>query len=164
MTTNKLLEDLKMFTEQVTANLLLPVSFQEGDTEEQQRPAAVYKMRLPDSNSAKKKCPYILHQIVTTKTVQEPGQQFPTMRAAVRSIFAVYCKDEQEGALNLLNLMTRLQIDLQKQIVIGGQFQLDMNAGVETLVYPDNTAPYVIGEMSTTWISRSIRREVQVWP
>jgi hypothetical protein len=77
----------------------------------------------------------------------------------------VYCRDEQEGALNLLNLMERLQIELERAVVIGGQFRLDLqDEGIETLVYPDNTAPYFIGEMSTTWISRAARREVTAWP
>ncbi len=164
MTHNKLLDDLQAFTVDAVHDMILPVALQEQDTEQKYRAAEVYKMRLPDSSSAKKKTPYIIHQVVTSKTVQEPGSRFPTMRTAIRSVFAVYSRDEQEGALYLLNLMDRLQIALEKQVVIGQQFQLDMDAGIDTMVYPDNLAPYFVGEMSTTWISRAVRREVNTWP
>lgn len=164
MTYNKLLDDLQAFTVDAVKDMILPVALQEQDTEQKYRAAEVYKMRLPDSTAAKKKTPYIIHQIVTSKTVQEPGNQFPTMRTAVRSVFAVYSRDEQEGALYLLNLMNRLQIALEKQVVIGQQFQLDLQTGVDAMIYPDNLAPYFVGEMSTTWISRTVRREVSTWP
>lgn len=164
MTSNKLLDDLKAFTEDAVGDMLLPVALQEGDEEQKYRAAEIYKMRLPDSRAAKKKTPYIIHQIVTSKTVQKPGDQFPTERTAVRSVFAVYSRNEQEGALLLLNLMERLRIAIQRQVVIGQQFQLDLDAGVETMIYPDDLAPYFVGEMSTTWISRSVRREVSTWP
>lgn len=55
----------------------------------------------------------------------------------MRSIFCVYCNDEQEGALHLLNLMERLRIRLLQDVVIGGQFELDLEAGIEVLIYPE---------------------------
>ena len=61
----------------------------------------------------------------------------------------------------LLNLMERLRISLLRQIVIGDQFQLDLKAGLETLVYPDDTAPYYAGEMISTWKIPAIQREVR---
>ncbi len=164
MTANKLLDELKAASKKAVQDMLLPVALQEADTEQQYRTADVYKMRLPDSSSAKKKAPYIIHQVVTTKTVLSPGQRFPVTSTVIRSIFAVYGLDEQEGALLLLNLMDRVKIELERQAVIGNQFQLDLSAGIETMVYPDNTAPYFIGEMSTTWNSRAVRREVSTWP
>ena len=63
----------------------------------------------------------------------------------------------------LLNLMERLRIYLLKQVVIGGQFQLDLKAGLESLVYPDDTAPYYAGEMLSTWILPAVEREVRPW-
>ena len=164
MTHNKLLDDLHAFTVDAVKDLILPVALQEQDTEQNYRAADVYKMRLPDSSSAKKKAPYIIHQVVTSQTVQKPGEAIPTMRTVIRSVFAVYSRDEQEGALHLLNLMDRLQIAIERQVVIGQQFKLDLDAGVETMIYPDNLAPYFVGEMSTTWISRAVRREVSTWP
>ena len=83
--------------------------------------------------------------------------------AVVRSIFCVYCNDEQEGALHLLNLMERLRIRLLQDVVIGGQFELDLEAGIEVLIYPENTAPYFAGEMSTTWKMPSVERKWREW-
>ena len=123
---------------------------------------AVYKMRLPDSTSATKKAPYIIHQIVTSKDTQ-PSGQLEAGSAVVRSIFCVYCNDEQEGAMHLLNLIERLRIRLLQDVVIGGQFELDLEVGVETLIYLENTAPYFAGEMSTTWKMPSVERKWREW-
>lgn len=81
----------------------------------------------------------------------------------VRSIFAVYNDDEQEGGLMLLNLMERLRIRLLREVVIGRRFQLDLEAGLETFIYPDDTAPYYAGEMTTTWRVPGVEREVRQW-
>ena len=63
----------------------------------------------------------------------------------------------------LVNLMERLRISLLRKVVIGGQFQLDLEAGLETLIYPDDTAPYYAGEMISTWKLPSVEREVRPW-
>lgn len=160
MTKVALLESLKAFTKAATQTIILPTSKQK-DTTESSRPADVYLMRLPDGTAAKKKVPYIIHQIVTGKDNQQSGNP-PESMAVVRSVFCVYSADEQEGCLALLNLMERLRIALERQIVIGDQFILDMKSGVETFIYPDNTAPYYVGEMSTTWEIPSIQREVSM--
>ena len=60
----------------------------------------------------------------------------------------------------LLNLMERVRIGILKKIVIGNQFTLDKEAGLECLAYPDDTAPYYCGEMVSTWIMPSVEREV----
>lgn len=162
MTKIKFLDDLVAFTEDVVKDIILPLAPQERDTANSptSRAAEVYKMRLPDSAAAKKKVPYIIHQIVSGKDTQPEGQ-YPSASATVRSIFAVYCKDESEGAMNLLNLMERVRIALEQQVVIGHQFELDLKTGVDMLIYPDDTAPYFIGEMSTVWNIPAIRREVR---
>lgn len=162
MTLVNLLEQLKAVTDDAVKDLLLPVRAQKGDTVTVDRPATVYKMRLPDSTSATKKAPYIIHQIVTSKDAQ-PSGQLEAGSAVVRSIFCVYCNDEQEGAMHLLNLMERLRIRLLQDVVIGGQFELDLEAGVEALIYPENTAPYFAGEMSTTWKMPSVERKWREW-
>lgn len=159
MTKVILLDRLKEFTEQATRNLIMPVRVQEGDTEQGYRPADVYKMRLPDGNAAKKKAPYIIHQIITGKDVQAEGER-PYSDAVIRSIFCVYNNDEQEGAVMLLNLIERLRIELLRTVVIGNQFRLDLKSGIETLIYPDDTAPYYMGEMISNWEIPAVEREV----
>lgn len=163
MTKVVLLDRLKDFTCAATADILMPVAMQKGDTEQPApRAAEVYRTRLPDSTSAKKKAPYILHQIITGKDVQPSGEKEQSL-ATVRTIFCVYSSDEQEGGLMLLNLMERLRIALLEQVVIGKQFQLDLEAGLESLVYPEDTAPYFAGEMVSTWSLPAIERKVKLW-
>lgn len=152
-----LLEELVKFTEQVTADLIMPVQQQKNE-EAMPRPAMVYKMNLPDIKATKQKAPYIIHQIITGRDEQLQGQQ-PNANALVRTVFCVYNPDEQEGGLMLLNLMERLRIALLRERIIGGQFQLDMQEGVETFVYPDNIKPFYLGEMVSTWFIPAIKHE-----
>lgn len=154
-----LLEELASFTTNAVKDLVMPTKPQKGDTEQGYRTADVYKMRLPDSNSAQKKAPYIIHQIITGKDGQLQGQREEST-TVVRSIFCVYNEDEQEGALMLLNLMERLRIKLLRERVIGQQFSLAMEPGIECLIYPDDTAPFYAGEMVTNWQLPSVEREV----
>ena len=51
MTLVNLLEQLKAVTDDAVKDLLLPVRAQKGDTVTVDRPATVYKMRLPDHPS-----------------------------------------------------------------------------------------------------------------
>lgn len=162
MTNITLLEQLKLFTEETIKDIILPVRLQKGDSEQQSRVADVYLMRLPDSTAATKKAPYIIHQLVTSKDTQPAGWQ-ESGSSVVRSVFCVYCENEQEGALHLLNLMERLRIQLLQQVIIGQQYQLDLETGVEMLIYPEDSAPYYAGEMSTTWKMPSVEREWRQW-
>lgn len=159
MTRVMLLRALKDFTLDATRDLLLPVRVQSAEEEPQERPAEVHLMRLPDSSAAKKKAPYIIHQVITGKDEQKPGKR-QTSSAEVRSIFCVYDPDEEEGGLLLLNLMERVRIALLKQGVLDSRYQLDLEAGLETVSYPDDTAPYYAGEMASRWRLPGIVREV----
>lgn len=158
------LKALTKFSQEVTKDMILPVSLQKEDDGQQQfRAPEIHQMRLPDSRQAKKKAPYIIHQIVTGTDKQEDMRK-TTSQTVVRSIFCVYCGDEEEGGLMLLALMERLRIALLQQVVIGGQFALDTKAGLETMCYPDDTAPYFSGEMVSTWRLPGIQREVRYDP
>ncbi len=154
-----LLEQLKLFTKEATDNIIMPVRLQNGDTMQGYRAADIYLMRLKDSSAAKKKAPYIIHQLITGRDIQPTGENV-SASAIVRSIFCVCNDDEEEGSLMLVNLMERLRICLLRQVVIGKQFQLDLEAGLETLIYPDDTAPYFAGEMVSTWRLPAVTREV----
>ena len=154
------LEVLAKFTEHAVRDMLLPVRYQrEDETPPENRPAAVYKMRLPDGKAASKKAPYILHQIVTGLDQQSEGQE-DTSSTAVRSIFVVYSDDEQLGGLMLLELMERVRVALLRKVLLDGRFQLDKKTGLETLIYPEDTAPYFAGEMSSTWLLPAVEREL----
>ena len=156
-----LLEELRAFTIASTSQLIMPVRFQKSDTEQPEpRAAEVHLMRLPDSKIATKKAPYIIHQLVNSKD-QQPSGKHPDSNAIIRSIFAVYNENEEEGALMLLNLVERLRIDLLKKIVIGKRFKLDLEAGLEFFAYPEDTAPYYSGEMVSHWKIPTVEREVR---
>lgn len=154
------LEELKRFTLDATRDLLLPVRVQSAEETPSERPAEVHLMRLPDSEAAKKKAPYIIHQIITGKDVQKPGEQ-AACTTEIRSIFCVYCPDEEEGGMLLLNLMERLRIALLRQAALDQRYQLDLEAGLEIILYPDDSAPYYAGEMASRWRLPGIEREVR---
>ena len=163
MTRIVLLKQLKAFTEDATKDLIMPTKMQEEDEEQKYRSPGVHLMRLPNSKAAMKKAPYILHQVITGKDGQNEGQECESM-SVVRSIFCAYNEDEEEGAMMLLNMMERLRVALLKSCIVGDQFELDLQAGVETLIYPDDTAPFFNGEMVTTWKIPPIKREVpKLW-
>lgn len=159
MTRIALLEQLREFTKAVTKDIIMPTMMEKGDAAKTERPAEVFLMRLPDSRAAKKKAPYILHQLITGNDEQRGGERAES-RAMIRTIFCVYHDNEQEGSLALLNLMERLRIELLRKVVIGNQFRLDLEAGLETLVYPDDTAPFFAGEIVSTWKLPAVEREV----
>lgn len=164
MTKIGLLEALKAFTQEATKDLLLPVKRQREETEEPApRAAQVYLTRLPDIKASERKAPYIIHSVITGKDQQNQGEQLERT-AVVRTIFCVYHEDEEEGGLALLNLMERLIVELLRNVTIGS-FTLDLQEGVEQLVYPDDTAPYYMAEMVTVWELPPVKREVkELWP
>lgn len=164
MTKVILLEALKKFTLEATKDIVMPVEPQEEDEgQPAPRPAQVFGMNLPDGASYQREAPYILHQIINSKDVHPPGQIQPIGTAIIRSVFCVYHEDGQEGGLLLLNLMERMRIALMKQVVIGGQFTLDLREGLDALFYTEKTAPFFGGEMISQWRMKSIERELNQW-
>lgn len=155
-----LLEQLRDLTNNEIGDIIMPVRMQKGDKEQAYRAADVHLMRLPDSSASQKKAPYIIHQLITGRDSQPPGDDVSAM-AVIRSIFCVYNDNEEEGALMLVNLMERLRIRLLRQVVIGNQFQLDLVDGLESIIYPDDTAPYYAGEMVSAWKLPAVQREVR---
>lgn len=168
----ELLYALKAFIEGMIKDLLFPIRAQNKDEEtafaedpdKGVRVPDVYLMRLPDSKEAKKKAPYVLVQLITTGDMQDQ-RQIDDSYAIVRIICCVYDKDEQTGALNLLNLGSRIRIGLLKTCTVGdaNQFVLDKTEKLEFMAYPDDTAPYYAGEMIGVWHLPPIKREVQLW-
>ena len=159
MTGTNFLDCFKAFTEDVVKDSLLPVKPSKKETEPENRRPAVHNMRLPDMKSTAEKAPYIINQIITTERSQEQTQR-QKATATVRSIFCVYCPDEEEGGMMLLELMDRLEIALIKAGVIGKFYVLNLEEKVEKMIYPDDTAPFYMGEMKTVWNFPPVEREV----
>lgn len=161
MTRVALVESLKKLVEEAVKDMELPVAVQKGDEETAVRTPEIYRMRLPDSSSAKKLAPYVIIQLIDSKQLFEAAPK-PKYTATVRFICCVYSKDESLGAISLLNLLDRIQIHLLRQLNIGGCFMLDMHEPFEALVYPDDTAPYYAGELVGTFQLPPIQQEVNL--
>lgn len=160
MTPNVLLEQLKEFVEANTRDLILEVRVKNGETEPKERAAEVYMMRLPDKDAETKQIPYILLQFIKGSDGQKEGEQ-PESECAVRLVFATYSENGGKGAMDVLNLITRIRVALIKAGVIGEQFSLKRN--IEYIVYPDSTPPYFMGEMMTLWEMPIVQREVPLY-
>lgn len=150
---------LKEFTEETIKDLILPLSLQKGDTEQKYRSANVHLMRLPDGRAATKFAPYVLHTVLTGEDLQQPGQRISSS-VTVRTIFCIYSENEEEGGLALLNLVERVRIGFLKYPILAKQYRLDLSKKLETLVYPDDTAPYYAGEMISVWQLPAVQEEV----
>ncbi len=161
MTLSDLLEALKTSCEECTAHFELPTSLQKGDTEIVTRAPEVFKMRLPKSRDVKKVAPYILIQVENGIYKQATGKNAEAS-ASVYITFCVYDDDEQEGALMLLNVMDAVRIHLLKKVVIGRCFRLDLDAGLEFLIFREDTAPYYGGTIACTFQLPPINREVNL--
>ena len=164
MTKVQLLLDLKAFTEEVLKNETLPVREQKEDNgiAPRDRAPEVHLMRLPDVKSYEKRAPYVLHQVVTGHDgVEKRGEgafryNQTTAGAVVRSVFCVYDRDMERGTMALLQVMEQFRVSLLERGCVGGQFSLDLDEGISTMVYPfnknDRPDPYYSGEMVTSWI------------
>lgn len=161
MTPLELLDALKAFIEENTKDILLPVRVDRKSGEAKERPAEVYKMRLPTKDAETKRIPYILLQYIKSTDTQTAGQP-PESSCMVRIVAATYSEDGEEGAMCVLNLLTRIRVALLRDGVIAERFML--KPPVEMIVYPDSTPPYYLGEMMTEWRMPIVESEVQkVW-
>ena len=161
MTPLELLDALKAFIEENTKDILLPVRVDRKCGEAKERPAEVYKMRLPTKDAETKRIPYVLLQYIKSTDTQTAGEP-PESSCMVRIVAATYSEDGEEGALCVLNLLTRIRIAFLRDGVIAERFML--KPPIEMIVYPDSTPPYYLGEMMTEWRMPIVESEVQkVW-
>lgn len=174
MTPVVLLEQLKLFIEKHTRDIILPVrpvknktvpgrgQLTSGTKDPPEdaithRAAEVHIMRLPDKNAETQRIPYILLQFLTGTDEQKPTEE-PDSECKVRIVVATYSEDGGAGAMDVLNVLTRIRIALLKEGEVGQQFLL--RKPIEYIVYPDDTNPYYLGEMLTIWEMPIIHREV----
>ena len=156
MNRNDFLHVLKAFTEEAVKDLLLPVRPQKSTETPGRAAAGVYLMRLPDSNAYDKKVPYIIHQIVASEDSQKDGNRTQSF-VTVRTIFCVWDSDEQEGALELNELVDRVRMAFLHTRLIGGRYFLDLDeSDIKYLYYTEDIAPYYAGEMETVWRGESV--------
>lgn len=157
MTKIDFLNSIKRFTEEALSDILLPVRAQKAGELPPPRPPTVYRQRMPDMNSSEKKAPYILHQIVTSDDSWPQGGRAESS-LLLRSVFCLYYPmedgdpKEDEGSLQLLEVMERFRIALLENQLLDGRYRLDITTSpLEALIYPDNLRPYYIGEYASNW-------------
>jgi len=156
-----LLDSLKDFIENCTQDMLLSVRQKPSETEIILKPPEVHKMRLPKKDDKTKRVPYILLQFLTGKDMQPPGVD-PSSECNIRIVVATYSENESEGSMDLLNVLSRVRLSLLKAGVVGGCFEI--KKPLEFMAYPDETAPYYLGEMITLWDMPAVEREATLWP
>lgn len=160
MTVAKLQNELKMFCAERTSGYKLPVPVQKNDTEVKFSSPNVYKQQTPIIDDAYKYSPFILIQYLGGNNTQKAGL-YSKSSARIRIVFCVYNRENaSEGSVALINLMDAVKHGLLKQVVIGEQFKLDLDIGVEDTVYIENTSPYYLGEITCTFKLPPIEREV----
>lgn len=158
MTPVVLLNELKKFIEQHTKDIILCVRPAKGSNQPGKRAAEVHLMQLPEKDAETRRIPYIILQFLTGKDNQQPAEQ-PDSECKVRIVVATYSEDGGEGAMDVLNIITRIRVALLKAGEIGNQFLL--KKPLEYIVYPNDTQPYYMGEMLTIWEMPTVQREVE---
>lgn len=154
-----LLNVLAEFTREATKDLILPTK-PEKKNESAARAAEVHMMNLPDPSAVRTKAPYIIHQVVDIKDVQQPGQQDKAF-CTVRTVFCVYHSNAEDGGIALLNLMERLRTAMLRKCVLASRYRLDKSAGVQGGPYDsEETRPYYLAELISVWEMPAIKQEV----
>lgn len=160
MTKFKLLKDLQQWLEEKTAGFRYEVDLQRDDGDRETRAPEVHRMRLPRSDHYKKYAPYIILKLTTWHTRQAEGQRTEQV-ATVRMIFCVPNENEEQGELDLLNLMEFVERELLRDTYNGRSFSLDLETGPEGLIYSDDTRPFYAGEMAVPFIVKETERDVR---
>lgn len=152
------LDAIKADTEAAYENLVMPYKPVKGELAGNRTPT-VWRMRLSKSSAAQHIAPYVIHQIITTDAKQARGQQ-DERSVCLRSIFCAYNEDEEEGSLALLTMIERLETRWLKTRVVDGRFELDMEQGIQSLIYPEDTKDFYAAEMVSYWKLPPVRREI----
>ena len=152
MTALDLLDAMKIYVEGEIKDLILPTRVDRKSGETPERPAEVHTMALPNKKAETERIPYVLLQFLTSKDQQEPGEM-PESSCKIRIVCATYSEDKAEGSRCLLNLLTRIRTAFLRDGSIADRYLLKIRKEqpLEMIIYPDNTAPYYLGEMMTEW-------------
>ena len=139
-----LLDALSELCGKCTKDLFLPVCPDKPGCESKERAPVIFKMDVPKKTDDEKQIPYIIVQLLTGTETQKPGND-PYSVCGVRIVVGVYSDDMGEGRLNVLNIITRLRMELLKREPVGGGFLLSDQ--IDWAVDPGSTSPYFFGEM-----------------
>lgn len=130
----------------------------------------VHAFSLARSAEARKKAPYIIVQPVHGTDEHAPGQEIQA-RTVLRFVLAVYNPgdDEQEGARVLMELIDRIRIALDRRVVVSDHktkkplFWVDLTDPPSWDFYHEQTQPFSVGWIESTWAIPAVKREVAEW-
>lgn len=158
MTSVELVDSLADLVKETTKEMILPVRAKTEGAERKSRCPHVYKMRVPKKEDELQQIPYIIVQHLKGKDIRnEQGQMEST--SVMRIIVATYSEMQDDGAICVENILTRIRLALMKKGMLSNKFILNMP--LEYVVYPDSTPPYYLGEMITNWQMPEVKREVE---
>lgn len=153
MTPLDLLESLKAYCIEKTADMQLLARVPEDGTESAKRPPKVFIGKLPEKEDEKKTAPYILLKLLTGNN----GEEERTAR--VRVIVVTYSEDKEENYIQCLNVISRLEMAFCEDVVVADRYSCQKP--IETLIYDEDFEVYQIGEMMTIWEMPQIERNVR---
>lgn len=148
MTTIDLLRAAKIFTERSVGKITMS---KKTGGEEVDAKIEVYTGYIPEKEDELKAAPYILIQAV--KGTNDEEKQENTVN--LRFVIVLRFEDSEEGYLGVLEVLERLQTEMRKS----GLFQNQYGIGkIEWLLYPQDTKPYYIGEMTVECQKQNVKR------
>ncbi len=155
MTHLDLLQSLKGYLEEKTANMQLRANVPKNGTEAAYRAPKVFIGNLPDKQSEKKYAPYILLKFLVGKDDEEEST------AKVRIIFVTFSEDKEENYMQCLSLGSRIRTGLLEDVVIAQRYSCQKP--LEMVIYDDDLEVYQIGEIMSTWEMPKIERNIRAY-
>lgn len=120
------------------------------------RAPKVFLMNTPERNDMLSQIPYLLIQFLTGKDKRDADTGDEESTVNVRIIIALYDDDGEDGGMQVLEVIERIRIMLQKGRLLDQQYMLQLPFDYE--VYPDDTGAYYLGEINMVWSIPGIER------
>ena len=120
------------------------------------RAPTIYLMNLPDREDLTGPIPYIILQVLTGKDKRDKESGDEQSTVDVRALIATYTDDGQDGGLQVLEIIERIRILLEKGRLLDDNYMLQMPFDWE--IYPDDTGLYYLGEINMTWSVPGVER------
>ena len=158
MTPIMLMQALQGFLKKETSGIIMTTRVKRNSTEPAERPPETYIGGLPEPEGNEKLAPYVLLKLLTGKHERNSGES--ENKCMVRIICVAYSEDPQDRYIQLLNLISKIEFRLLEQTVIDSRFSLQ--SPIEMIVYEEDTGPYKIGELMTTWELPTIKRKIEL--
>lgn len=157
MVPTDMLESLKGYMEALLSDTILPTVVSKDSGERPERPPFVYLMNTPTQEDRLGKVPYVVLQYLQGEQIQKAGQR-PIATAKIRFILVFYNENQEEGKLQLLNVVSKIQTALLQDGVVAKRYLLE--SPIEHFIYPEDEFYYYGGEIMTNWRIPATEREV----